>query len=111
MRANVRELLAWVGLGDHLQAHPSTLSGGQQQRLAIARAVIAQPDLLIADEPTGSVDDASAYRLMRLFDELHKMGTTVLIATHNRALVQAFGHPELYLEEGTLRLASTKEMM
>jgi len=111
VRANVRELLAWVGLGDHLQARPSTLSGGQQQRLAIARAVIAQPDLLIADEPTGSVDDASAYRLMRLFDELHKMGTTVLIATHNRALVQAFGHPELYLEEGTLRLASTKEMM
>ena len=109
VRANVRELLAWVGLGDHLQALPSTLSGGQQQRLAIARAVIAQPDLLIADEPTGSVDDSSAYRLMRLFDELHKMGTTVLIATHNRALVQAFGHPELHLEDGILKLASMNE--
>lgn len=109
VRANVRELLAWVGLGEHLQARPPTLSGGQQQRLAIARVVIAQPDLLIADEPTGSVDDASAYRLMRLFDELHKMGTTVLIATHNRALVQAFGHPELHLENGALRLGTAGE--
>lgn len=102
IRANVAELLAWVGLGDHLQARPPTLSGGQQQRLAIARAVIAQPDLLIADEPTGSVDDTSAYRLMRLFDELHKMGTTVLIATHNRAIVEALAHPELRLENGML---------
>lgn len=110
VRANVRELLAWVGLGDHLQARPPTLSGGQQQRLAIARAVIAQPDLLIADEPTGSVDDASAYRLMRLFDELHKMGTTVLIATHNRALVQSFGHPELHLVDGRLRLGPSREL-
>ncbi len=100
---HVVELLTWVGLGDHLDAKPATLSGGQQQRVAIARAVITRPRLLLADEPTGNVDDRIAMRLMHLFEELHRLGTTVLIATHNAALVEHSGHPELRLDGGHLR--------
>jgi cell division transport system ATP-binding protein len=101
-RGHVAELLAWVGLADHLESKPPTLSGGQQQRLAIARAVIGRPSLLIADEPTGNVDDRSAFRLMRLFEELNKVGTTVVVATHNESLIQRFRHPTLHLEAGEL---------
>lgn len=101
---HVRELLSWVGLGERLDARPSTLSGGQQQRVAIARAVINRPKLLLADEPTGNVDDRIAVRLMYLFEELNKTGTTVVIATHNNALVEKFGHPVLHLENGELTL-------
>jgi cell division transport system ATP-binding protein len=97
---HVIELLTWVGLGDHLHARPATLSGGQQQRVAIARAVITRPRLLVADEPTGNVDDRIALRLMHLFEELHRLGTTVLIATHNMALVDRAPHPELRLDGG-----------
>jgi cell division transport system ATP-binding protein len=105
VRANAAELLRWVGLADHMHnARPSTLSGGQQQRLAIARAVIGRPALLIADEPTGNVDDGIAVRLMHLFDELNKLGTTVVIATHNQALIERFGHPVLHLENGGVSL-------
>jgi cell division transport system ATP-binding protein len=102
IRDHVAELLAWVGLADQLQALPPTLSGGQQQRVAIARAVIGRPSLLLADEPTGNVDDRIAMRLMYLFDELNKMGTTVVIATHNDALVAKFRHPQLHLEGGRI---------
>jgi cell division transport system ATP-binding protein len=99
----VVDLLKWVGLADHIHALPSTLSGGQQQRVAIARAVITRPNLLVADEPTGNVDDALAIRLVALFDELNRLGTTVVIATHNEALIERFGHPVLELDEGRLR--------
>jgi len=99
IRQHVSELLTWVGLGEHTGAPPPTLSGGQQQRAAIARAVIGRPSLLIADEPTGNVDDAMAMRLMYLFEELNKLGTTVLIATHNEALVARFGHRQLRIED------------
>lgn len=102
IRKHVAELLAWVGLGDHLEALPATLSGGQKQRLAIARAVIARPELLLADEPTGNVDDRIAVRLMYLFEELNRMGTTVVIATHNESLVRRFDHPIFHLEDGRL---------
>ncbi len=102
IRKNVAELLAWVGLAGHIDALPATLSGGQQQRLAIARAVIARPRLLLADEPTGNVDDAIAMRLMYLFQELHKLGTTVVIATHNEGLVGRFRHRQLRIADGTL---------
>lgn len=102
IREHVPELLAWVGLSGHLDARPATLSGGQQQRIAIARAVIGRPSLLLADEPTGNVDDRIAVRLLYLFEELHKMGTTVLIATHNEALVSRFNHPRLHLEDATI---------
>jgi len=103
IRKHVTELLAWVGLADHLNDLPATLSGGQQQRLAIARAVISRPSLLLADEPTGNVDDIIGLRLMYLFEELNKMGTTVVIATHNDQLVNRFNHRQLRIEHGTVR--------
>jgi len=105
VRAHVTELLEWVGLADHLDAPPATLSGGQKQRIAIARAVIAGPSLLLADEPTGNVDDAMAERLLRLFEEMNRLGTTLVLATHNEAMVARRGHPRLHLEEGRLDLA------
>ena len=103
IRSHVAELLAWVGLADQLEATPPTLSGGQQQRVAIARAVINRPSLLLADEPTGNVDNDIAVRLLYLFEELNKLGTTVVIATHNENLVKRFSHPRLHLESGELR--------
>jgi cell division transport system ATP-binding protein len=103
VQKNVRELLAWVGLGDHLDALPATLSGGQQQRVAIARAVITRPSLLLADEPTGNVDDQIGLRLLYLFEELNKLGTTVVVATHNEALVARFRHRQLRIEDHSLR--------
>ena len=99
---DVEELLSWVGLGDRMQARPATLSGGEQQRVAIARAVVARPDLLIADEPTGNVDPEMGARLIRLIAELNRLGTTVLIATHDRALIEATRAREMRLVEGRL---------
>jgi cell division transport system ATP-binding protein len=103
VRVHVSELLAWVGLADHLHALPATLSGGQQQRVAIARAVIAHPRLVLADEPTGNVDDTVGTRLLFLLHELNKQGTTVVVATHNEGLVARFPHPQLRIGGGTLR--------
>lgn len=100
VQKHVGELLSWVGLADHINALPPTLSGGQKQRVAIARAVISRPSLLLADEPTGNVDDAIAVRLLYLFEELNRMGTTVVIATHNKSLVERFKHPVMRLGEG-----------
>ena len=102
VQKHVLELLEWVGLKSYIKARPPTLSGGQQQRISIARAVIARPHILLADEPTGNVDDHMAYRLMHLFEELNRLGTTVVIATHNSALVDKVGHPCLSLNEGIL---------
>ena len=99
---HVVELLTWVGLKDHLRARPPTLSGGQQQRVAIARAVISRPKLLLADEPTGNVDDRMAMRLVHLFEELNRLGTTIVIATHNETLAKRLKHPRLRLEAGRL---------
>ncbi len=99
---DVEELLAWVGLGEKLQAKPPTLSGGEQQRVAIARAVVARPDLLLADEPTGNVDADIAQRLIRLFAELNRLGTTVLIATHDRSLLERTQAREMRLVDGRL---------
>jgi cell division transport system ATP-binding protein len=101
-RDDVAEMLAWVGLGSKLHAMPPTLSGGEKQRLAIARAVMGQPDILVADEPTGNVDHDMAMRILRLFMELNRQGTTVLIASHDRGLVAQSGMPELRLEAGRL---------
>ncbi|MGE4220179.1 MAG: cell division ATP-binding protein FtsE [Alphaproteobacteria bacterium] len=106
IRKHVSELLAWVGLAEQMNARPPTLSGGQQQRVAIARAVIGRPSLLLADEPTGNVDDAIAVRLLYLFEELNRMGTTIVIATHNEALIERFDHPLLHLEDGQLAVRS-----
>ena len=102
-----KELLDWVGLGDRLDWLPPTLSGGQQQRVAIARAVIGRPQLLLADEPTGSVDGEIGMRLIGLIQALHREGTTVVIATHDRALVQGLGYPEFRLADGKLVRVNT----
>jgi cell division transport system ATP-binding protein len=102
-RADVMDLLSWVGLADQAQAYPPVLSGGEKQRAAIARAVIGKPELLLADEPTGNVDPALARRLLHLFVELNRLGTTVLIATHDNKLVQQAKAPVLHLERGELR--------
>jgi cell division transport system ATP-binding protein len=99
---DVEELLNWVGLGDRTNAKPPTLSGGEQQRVAIARAVVGQPDLLLADEPTGNVDPEIAQRLIRLFGELNRLGTTVLIATHDRGLIERSRSREMRLVDGRL---------
>ena len=107
VKSNVEELLAWVGLAANMDVPPSTLSGGEQQRVAIARAVISKPSVLLADEPTGNVDDGIGHRLMRLFEELHRTGTTVVVATHNQILVERMGHPALALEKGELSAKST----
>lgn len=98
--ADVAELLGWVGLGSRMQALPNALSGGEKQRLAIARAVVNQPDILLADEPTGNVDAAIAQRILRLLSELNRLGTTVLIASHDEDLVARSGVPVLHLSEG-----------
>src|SRR6185295_11383880 len=99
-RRDVEELLAWVGLGERINDKPATLSGGEQQRVAIARAVVAKPDLLIADEPTGNVDPDIGERVIRLFVELNRFGTTVMIATHDRALIESTRARELRLVDG-----------
>jgi cell division transport system ATP-binding protein len=101
-RGEVVELLNWVGLGERITALPPVLSGGEKQRAAIARAVIARPQLLLADEPTGNVDPSLAQRLLRLFIELNKSGTTVVIATHDIALMDQYDTRRLVLHEGRL---------
>jgi len=101
-RSDVADLLAWVGLGDRMHAMPPALSGGEKQRLAIARAVINRPEILLADEPTGNVDEAMALRILRLFTELNRVGATVLIASHDTDLVLRSGMPVLNLDAGRL---------
>ncbi len=103
-RDEVIELLNWVGLGERMWALPPVLSGGEKQRAAIARAVIARPQLLLADEPTGNVDPSLAQRLLRLFVELNKSGTSVLIATHDIALMDQYDARRLVLHEGRLHI-------
>ena len=99
----VREMLAWVGLADRASAQPPTLSGGEQQRVAIARAVIARPELLIADEPTGNVDAEMAGRILHLLTALNRLGTTIIIATHDLSLLAATpGAQLLRLDQGAM---------
>jgi cell division transport system ATP-binding protein len=99
----VSEMLAWVGLSDRASARPATLSGGEQQRVAIARAVIGRPDVLVADEPTGNVDPEMAARLLHLFDGLNRLGTTVVVATHDLHLLSRIGNATMmHLDKGQL---------
>ncbi|GAB5509837.1 MAG: cell division ATP-binding protein FtsE [Hyphomicrobiales bacterium] len=102
--ADVRELLGWVGLGERMYAMPPVLSGGEKQRAAIARAVIGQPDLLLADEPTGNVDPQLGRRLLRLFVELNKLGTSIVIATHDVLLMQQHQARRLVLHDGQVQI-------
>ncbi len=104
IRQRVTELLSWVELDRHMLDTTATLSGGEKQRIAIARAVINRPDLLLADEPTGNVDNDIAPKLMKLFVELNKLGTTVVIATHSDKLINDFAYPRLHLQDRSLHI-------
>ncbi|WEK04476.1 MAG: cell division ATP-binding protein FtsE [Candidatus Devosia phytovorans] len=104
-RPNVTELLEWVGLGERMNALPSLLSGGEKQRAAIARAVIARPKVLLADEPTGNVDPELSSRLVHLFAELNRtLGTTIILATHELPLLDKFNYPRMLLQKGELTI-------
>jgi cell division transport system ATP-binding protein len=102
---DVTDLLHWVGLGDRIDSYPEILSGGEKQRAAIARAVIGRPELLLADEPTGNVDPAIGNRLLRLFVELNRLGTSVIIATHDHGLMEQLDAPRLMLYDGQLQVS------
>lgn len=104
-RRDVLDLLDWVGLKDQAHVYPEVLSGGEKQRAAIARAVISKPEILLADEPTGNVDPVLAKRLLHLFLELNRLGTTVFMATHDEGLVKQGKKPALRLEAGLLKAA------
>ena len=103
-RADVIDLLEWVGLGERMSAMPPVLSGGEKQRAAIARALITRPEILLADEPTGNVDPPLARRLLRLFVELNRLGTSVLIASHDLALMDQFDARRIVLADGTVEI-------
>ncbi len=104
-RPNVTELLEWVGLGERMNALPSLLSGGEKQRAAIARAVIARPKILLADEPTGNVDPDLSSRLVHLFAELNRtLGMTIILATHELPLLDKFNYPRMLLSKGELMI-------
>jgi cell division transport system ATP-binding protein len=106
-RNDVTELLEWVGLGDRMWVHPQVLSGGEKQRAAIARALITKPEILLADEPTGNVDPPLARRLLRLFIELNRLGTSVVIATHDLALMEQHSARRLVLNDGHVDVYQT----
>lgn len=103
-RSDVIELLKWVGLGDRMHVLPPVLSGGEKQRAAIARALITRPEVLLADEPTGNVDPPLARRLLRLFIELNKLGTSVVIATHDITLLEQVDARRMVLADGRLQI-------
>ena len=103
---DAKELLSWVGLGEKLDALPQTLSGGEVQRVAIARAVMNKPEILIADEPTGNVDPAMGQKLLRLFMEMNRTGTTVVIATHDTSLVQGVDADSIQIIDGQVKSGS-----
>ena len=103
-RKDVIDLLKWVGLAERIDSFPSVLSGGEQQRAAVARALIDQPELLLADEPTGNLDPVLARRLLRLFIELNRSGTSVVIATHDLNLMDQYEARRLILSDGRLQV-------
>ena len=103
LQGPVTEMLSWIGLTERANARPATLSGGEQQRVAIARAVIGRPDILVADEPTGNVDPDMAVKLLRLFEALNRMGTTIIVATHDIHLMTRIKRAQMMrLEAGRL---------
>jgi cell division transport system ATP-binding protein len=102
VRDNVAELLAWVGLAGRADAPTATLSGGERRRVAIARAIVGRPELLIADEPAGNGSAETAHLMVRIFEQINRLGTTVLIATDDIAFARQFEHPRFHLDRGML---------
>ncbi len=103
-KSDVRDLLAWVGLGDRMHVYPPVLSGGEKQRVSIARALIEQPAVLLADEPTGNVDPPLARRLLKLFIELNKLGTAVIIATHDLSLMEQVDSRRMVIHDNRVEI-------
>lgn len=104
----VTKVLDWVGLGKYADAYPKTLSGGQQQRVSVARAIIVQPSILLADEPTGNLDDGNASRLMELFIQMNKMfGTTIILATHSQKIMDTYKFPIIRVENHRVSFVGT----
>ena len=103
IREAVPEMLTMVGLSSKYKANVSELSGGEQQRVAIARALVNRPKLLLADEPTGNLDAKTADEIMQLLDEINRGGTTVLVITHSREIVQKMGKRVIVLDKGMLK--------
>ncbi|USO01397.1 MAG: ATP-binding cassette domain-containing protein [Alphaproteobacteria bacterium] len=103
------QVLSWIGLQNYLEQLPSMLSGGHSQMAALARALVINPKIVIADEPTGNLDMKNARKLMTIFETLHKLGTTIVIATHNQTIVQEFRHPEVRLENKHLLFIHEQE--
>jgi cell division transport system ATP-binding protein len=108
---HVGELLAWLGLGEARERRPSELSMGQRQLVAFGRAVIGRPSLLLADEPTSSVDAATSRRLLHLLQSLNRLGTTVVLATHNERMVRQHGFPVLRMADGRLAVTAAPAAM
>lgn len=102
IESRVNQMLEWIGLSEYKNVRPEILSGGEKQRVAISRAIITNPQVLLADEPTGNLDPVLSERLIYLFEALGNMGTTILIATHDEQLISRFDHPRLHLESGKL---------
>lgn len=102
IRREVPAMLTMVGLADQYKQYPRELSGGEQQRVAIARAMVNQPDIILADEPTGDLDPKTSYEIMNLLDEINKKGTTVVVVTHNREIVDAMQKRVIRLKKGKI---------
>jgi cell division transport system ATP-binding protein len=106
----VVKVLDWVGLGKFANVNPRELSGGQQQRVSVARAIIVQPAILLADEPTGNLDDENASRLMELFIQMNKMfGTTIILATHSKKLMETYKYPVITVENHRISFSGVPE--
>ena len=100
IKKRVPYILELVGLADKAQDHPSELSGGEQQRVSLARALVNNPEMIIADEPTGNIDPEMSYEIIELLSEINKRGTTVLIVTHEHELVKSFGKRVITIDDG-----------
>lgn len=102
MKKNVPTILSTVGLAGKYKAKPKQLSGGEQQRVALARALVNKPSILLADEPTGNLDPKNSWEIMKLLEEINEAGTTVLVVTHNREIVNAMQKRVVTMKKGVI---------
>ena len=102
IKKRVPEMLTLVGLAEKYKSRPDQLSGGEQQRVALARALVNRPSLLLADEPTGTLDPKNSFEIMKLLEEINERGTTVLVVTHNREIVNAFKKRVITMKKGVI---------